>query len=79
VEEEHIGDMEGMENMEEMYNEMTSSEVVAPGSESVTPRAETHRELAAIYEVGTCSRRSKRRVVGVFLHRQEYGGQDRVF
>jgi hypothetical protein len=60
-EEEYVGDMEGMENVEEMYNEMTSSEVDAPGSEPVTPRAETHRELAAISEVGTPSRRSKRR------------------
>jgi hypothetical protein len=62
VEEEYVGDMEGMENVEEMYNEMTSSEVVSPGSEPVTPRAKAHRELEAIYEVGTPSRRSKRRV-----------------
>jgi hypothetical protein len=60
-EEEYVGDMEGMENVEEMYNEMTSSEVDASGSEPLTPRAETHRELAAISEVGTPSRRSKRR------------------
>jgi hypothetical protein len=61
VEEEHVGDMEGMKNMEEIHNKMTSAEVVVPGSEPVTPRAETHRALTAIDEVGTPSRRSKTR------------------
>jgi dynactin complex subunit len=42
-EEEYVVDMEGMENVEELYNVMTSSSVEAPGSEPATPRAEVHR------------------------------------
>jgi hypothetical protein len=58
---EDVDDMEEMENMEEIYYEMNSPEAEASGSELVTPRAEAQRDLAAIPEAETPSRRSRRR------------------
>jgi hypothetical protein len=58
---EDVDDMEEMENVEEIYNEMNSPGVEASGSEPAMPRTEAQRDLAALPEVETPSRRSRRR------------------
>jgi hypothetical protein len=50
-----VDDMEGIENMEEIYNVMNSSGVKSHGSEPVTQRVEAQRDLVAISEVRTPS------------------------